>query len=83
MRGRKRGGRCRWWSAKAGQLSRNRTKCTRPRWMKAKLKQTSAGQWSWTAALNGRLPKGRYTLALQGTDGVGNVAAENRVLRIR
>ena len=44
--------------------------------MKAKLKQTSAGKWSWTVSLHGRLPKGRYTVAVRGVDGAGNVSTK-------
>jgi glucose/arabinose dehydrogenase len=74
LRGRKRGGRCRWWSPTTGRLARNGGRCTKPRWMKAKLKQASARQWSWSVALHGRLRTGRYAVAVRATDGAGNVS---------
>ena len=54
--------------------------------MKTQLKQIAADKWSWSLALNGKLRKGRYTLAFRATDGKGNVtttlAAGSRALRI-
>ena len=73
LRSRARGG-CRWWNAKAGHLSRKRTRCKRPRWIKAALKQAGTDTWTWTVRLGGRLPAGRYKLAFRATDGAGNVS---------
>jgi hypothetical protein len=42
--------------------------------MKAALKQTGAGTWTWTVRLGGQLPKGRYKLAFRATDGAGNAS---------
>ena len=86
VRTRKHRGGCRWWSAKSGRLARKMTDCTKPRLIKAELKQLAAGTWSWSLALNGKLGKGRYTLAFRATDAKGNVtttlAAGSRSLRI-
>ena len=86
VRARKRRGGCRWWSAKSGRLARKQADCAKPRWIKARLKQAGAAKWNWTVALNGRLRKGRYTLAFRAADGKGNVsttlAAGSSALRI-
>ena len=86
LRTRKHRGGCRWWSAKSGRLARKLADCAKPRLMKAQLTQIAAGKWSWSLALNGRLRKGRYTLAFSATDAKGNVtttlAAGSRSLRI-
>ena len=73
LRARSRRGGCRWW--KAGQLARKRSRCARPRWIKASLKSLGAGTSSWKLDLKGRLPKGRYVLSVRAMDGKGNVAA--------
>jgi hypothetical protein len=70
----RRHGRCRWWSAKAGRLSRKSTRCSKPRFMKAVLKPAGAGRWSWSVRLRGKLGKGRYKLLFRATDGASNVA---------
>ena len=82
LRTRKRGNGCRWWSTKTGRLARKPTSCTKTRWIKARLKQTADGKWNWSVALGGRLPIGRYTLALRAKDGAGNVSARTQGLRV-
>jgi hypothetical protein len=42
--------------------------------IKAVLKQTGAGAWSWKLVLKRRPPKGRYTLIVKAVDGNRNVA---------
>ena len=68
-------GACRWWDAKVGRLASKRTGCRKPRWMKAKLKPAGAGTWTWTVRLGGRLPKGRYKLAVRAIDRAGNISS--------
>jgi PKD repeat protein len=86
LRARKRRGGCRWWSAKAARLVHKGGDCSKPRWMRAVLRAPGAGESRWRLVLNGRLPKGRYTLAFRGVDGAGNVstalAAGSGALRI-
>ncbi len=67
-------GGCRWWNAKRGGLTRTKSRCARPRWMKARLKPTGTGTWAWTVNLRGRLPKGRFKLVVRAVDGAGNIA---------
>ena len=43
--------------------------------MKAKLKPAGAGTWTWTVRLGGRLPKGRYKLAVRAIDRAGNISS--------
>ena len=81
VRARKRLGGCRWWNAKAGRLARKPATCAKPRWIKAALKQAGAGKWTWTVALNGRLGRGRYAVALRATDGAGNRSTGSQALR--
>jgi hypothetical protein len=69
----RRGG-CRWWSARSGRLAR-RTRCAKPRWMKATLRQIKAGDWAWSVKLGARLPRGRYTVLVRAEDGFGNASS--------
>ena len=83
VRKRNRRGGCRWWKAKSGHFAGKPGKCAKPLWIKARLTQTGAGKWKWTAGLHGRLGKGRYTLVVRALDGQGNVSAESKPLRIK
>ena len=74
LRSAKRKGGCRWWRPKAGGLSRKQTGCAKPHWMKALLKPSGNGKWTWAVELHGRLPKGRLKLVFRAVDGAGNVA---------
>jgi hypothetical protein len=74
LRSAARKGGCRWWASKSGRLARKKTQCAKPRWMKALLKQTGAGTWTWTVNLNGRLPKGRFKLVFRAVDKAGNLS---------
>jgi glucose/arabinose dehydrogenase/PKD repeat protein len=74
LRARSRRAGCRWWNARSGRLARKRSKCDKPRWMRATLKQAGAGKWTWSVRLRAHLPKGRYRLDFHAVDGHGNVS---------
>lgn len=67
-------GRCRWWSQAKGGFPKGTASCARPAYMTAKLKG-SGDEVSWTLALGGRLPAGRYLLVFRTVDGAGNIGA--------
>jgi glucose/arabinose dehydrogenase len=83
----RRHGSCRWWSAKAGRLSRKTTGCAKPRFMKAVLTPAGAGRWTWSVPLRGKPAKGSYKLVVRATDSAGNIAtslaAGSSSLRVR
>jgi glucose/arabinose dehydrogenase len=66
---------CRWWNSAAGRLSRA-GRCAKPRWMKATLKPLGRGEWTWSVKLGGRLPRGRYKIAVWARDGFGNTSTK-------
>ena len=67
-------GGCRWWTPRHGRLARKKSRCAKPRWIKARLRPAGTGEWAWSVALHGRLPKGRFKLVFRAVDGAGNVS---------
>jgi glucose/arabinose dehydrogenase len=60
--------RCAWWATSAGRLARKAVACTKPRWIRAKLKGTT-----WTAKLGRKpIPAGSYRLVIRARDRLGN-----------
>jgi hypothetical protein len=44
--------------------------------MKATLKPLGRGEWTWSVKLGGRLPRGRYKIAVWARDGFGNTSTK-------
>lgn len=66
-------GKCRWWSSRSRSL-RAASRCSRPRWMTARLSPVRADHRTrpWTVDLRRALPRGRYVLLVHAVDGAGN-----------
>ncbi len=61
-----RGKRCRWWRPRKG-LTRRASSCARPSWMRARISGSK-----WTIRLRGKVPAGRYRIALRARDRAGH-----------
>jgi glucose/arabinose dehydrogenase len=75
--------RCRWWATSVGRLSRHAGACSKPRWIRARLKGSH-----WTAKLHRKpIPAGGYRIVFRAVDKLGNVGRSlndgARVSRVR
>jgi glucose/arabinose dehydrogenase len=65
------GKRCHWWATSVGRLSRSTRSCSKPRWIRAALKDSN-----WTAKLNRkRIPAGYYRVVTRAVDRLGNASS--------
>jgi hypothetical protein len=80
----RRRGRCRWWSRRRESFVRRPRSCGRPRWMPAKVRSRD-GKLVWRLRLGGRIPNGRYVVAVAARDKRGNLTklAGQTAARIR
>ncbi|HMJ96064.1 MAG TPA: PKD domain-containing protein, partial [Thermoleophilaceae bacterium] len=71
------GKRCRWWHPRKG-LARRASSCSRPSWMAAKLSGSK-----WTVRLRGKVPAGRYRIALRARDRAGHESKRIAAAKLR
>jgi glucose/arabinose dehydrogenase len=67
--GRRRQGRCRWWSKKDVRLASKPKRCRRPRWIHAQV----VGK-RWLVKLGGSLPPGHFRIVIRVVDELGDVS---------
>lgn len=70
LRGRRDVRGCRWWSSRLGRLTRVRTSCANPLWLRAWMAPGVSAPWA--VPLGATVPAGSYVLSILGVDANGN-----------